>query len=55
MKCPNCGRDMDEREIDWTKGTCRICIHEFTDEELEQRQKEPQNQQTKSKTRIKRK
>ena len=26
--CPNCGRKMDEREIDWEKGKCRICVHD---------------------------
>jgi len=34
MKCPNCKRNMDEREIDWTMGICRICTHEETEEEL---------------------
>ena len=26
--CPNCGRKMDEREIDWENGKCRICVHD---------------------------
>ena len=31
--CPNCGRDVDEREVDWTEGYCRFCESEVEDDE----------------------
>jgi len=27
-ECPNCHKELDEREIDWENGNCRFCIEE---------------------------